>query len=212
MKFRIGLLACVFTLTGLPALAQAGDGGWYGAVDLGQSKYDNGALQNLVPAGWPSTINDTDTGKRLTVGYQFNRNWGVEAGYTDLGSAKVYAKNPSPPIPDVPTYVQENPDAKGWSVAGTGTYPFNDSWSITGRLGMIDARVHDQVQSDGNAFHPDLTETGWKTTYGLGLNWNFDPQWSFRLGYDWFRNLGDSGTTGEYNVSLLSLGVAYRFY
>ncbi|MGE5625593.1 MAG: outer membrane beta-barrel protein [Bacillota bacterium] len=208
---RVASFMSALTIVLLPMAAHA-DGGWYGAFDLGQSRFDSGALQSLVPAGWPSTVSDHDTGHRFTGGYQFNSYWGLEASYTDLGSAKVYAKNPNPPIPDVPTYVQNSFDAKGWGLAGTGTYPFNDAWSVFGRLGMMRAQFHHQVQSDGLFTNPNVTDTAWKTAYGVGANWNFDRNWSLRLGYDWYRKLGNGGTTGEYNVGLLSLGVEYRFF
>ena len=50
-----------------------------------------------------------------------------------------------------------------------------------------------------------------KTTFGIGASYGFTPQFAVRADFDTYRKLGDSNTTGEGTVDMISIGVVYKF-
>ena len=230
---RIAILATVFAL--LPAAASADNSGWYIAADAGQSHYTGlGDVSGII-----TTFNANGTGYRLTAGYQFNLNWGLEASYVDLGQASgngtgnVYGV---PPLGCDIVCVFDQYNVKlmthGWAFAVTGTYPFLNRWSVFVRVGIIDARSELDINNTPIPPNTSATSTNLKSTYGLGVNWSFVDHWALRLGWDRYANLGDSSgtspyflvvnpgnstfqyccsSTGTYNVNLVSLGIVYSF-
>jgi len=204
-KRLISLLA--FSLAALPLPAMADDSGWYAAADLGQAHYNEG---NVAPSGlcsFPpfcttfSNVKLNDTGYRLSGGYQFDARWGLEAGYAGFGEASetVFVRYPLSFIYDAQV------KAHGWVVDGTGSLPLGEGWSITGRLGMIDGHVETQAARVGSS------ATRWRPTLGGSLDWTLTGELGLRLNFDHYRGLGDSATTGEYSVNLITIGVVYRF-
>ena len=71
--------------------AVADDSGWYGGVNIGQSRAnidDARITSGLLGQGFASTSitdDNRDTGYKLFGGYKVNRNFAVEGGYFDLG-------------------------------------------------------------------------------------------------------------------------------
>ncbi|HEY1992252.1 MAG TPA: porin family protein [Gammaproteobacteria bacterium] len=208
MKLCLSMFAAalLFTASSRPAAAE---GGWYLAADAGQSHFSGGVFDgDPFPSTWTRSASDSSTGYRLTGGYQFTPNWGVEAGYLDLGHGTLSGKSPVPAsMPDVGSFASFRIGAKGVFAAGTGTWPIDDQWSLFARAGLVDGRLDDQPYSNGNIASLEQTETSWKATYGVGAKWAFQPQWSLRLGWDGYRQLG-----GQYDLSLISLGVEWRFF
>lgn len=204
----LGILAVLLALS-LPAAA---DSGWYAAADLGQSHFTGGIFDAGFPASWTRSASDSATGYRITAGYQFTSNWGVEGGYVDLGHGTVSARNPHPdPFrPDIATFADYRIGAKGLFAAGTGTWPIDEQWSLFARAGLIDGRLETREHTDGLIAPLNVTETSWKATYGVGAKWKFRPQWSLRLGWDSYRRLGAS-SSGQYDLSLISLGLEWHF-
>ena len=71
--------------------AMAQDAGWYGGANVGrtQASIDDARITSgLLGSGLTTTSiedNDRDRGYKLFGGYQYNKNFAVEAGYFDLG-------------------------------------------------------------------------------------------------------------------------------
>lgn len=105
---------------------------------------------------------------------------------------------------------------RGPAMAFTGTYPITDRWSVFGRLGMIDARVHlalDASPTSDPLLVPSAesdSSTSWSSTFGLGVSWALDDRWDVRLDWDDYVDVGSRNSTGRNSVSLASLGVVYR--
>lgn len=209
-KRFISLLA--FSLAAVPSLAVADGGGWYAAADLGQSHYSEGIVAPLGPCSITNcttliSVNHTGTGYRLSGGYQFDDHWGLEAGYADLGHASdTICIECGTVIVSFLETIQVK--THGWVLDGTGTLPINEAWSLTGRLGMIDAHVEPRVTGFGSG---NFSATRWRWTLGGSLNWALTGNWGLRLNFDHFRRLGDSNATGQFSVNLFTLGVVYRF-
>lgn len=224
-------LAGACALAAAPAMALAVQPGWYVALDGGQTHYTGpSAAVRLMPpvAGWhfagPPTAarkDDTDAGYRLTVGYQLDAYFGVEAGYARLGTAKASGQGAAAPgcspgafcLPLVALVNGESRvDARGFEVAATGTLPLSPQWSLFARLGAFAART--RFESSGLPGPPEVdyrSSTDWKPTYGVGASWSPVDHWALRVDWDRYVHLGDRDTIGRYNVNLLSAGVVYSF-
>ena len=208
----------------IPIIASAAGSGWYLAADRGQAHFADIAAQPdpfvfkipiIVGFESSSSASTQHTGFRLTGGYQFNQYWGLEASYVSLGQATINNNYIDPTDQHVVTAEVKN-RAHGWVLAGTGTYPFNDQWSAFARIGAIDGYLEQDVSLINvclGCYTPptSVSSTAWKVTYGVGVNWSFAHHWIVRLGWDQYRNLGNSNTTGEYTVNLDSIGIVYRF-
>src|SRR3989304_10143115 len=75
------------------------------------------SAQMYLGAGVGASKTDTSENSwTLYGGFQFNPTWGLELGYTDLGSYR-------------------GSDIESWSLAGPGTLPLGARWSLLGKLG-----------------------------------------------------------------------------
>ena len=217
LRASIGFAAVsvLVAVSSLPARAEngSGDPGWYGVGSVGRSRLDDSSKNNVDSAlttggvtGLSSSMDDHDTAYKLQLGYKFTPNWAVEGGYVDLGKFDYRANF---------TGGSANGQAKanGWNIAGVGTYPINEQFSVFGKLGMIDARVKENVSASGagGTVGGNESATKWKANFGVGATYNVARNWGLRAELERFDKLGDNSNTGESNVNLLSLGVAYSF-
>jgi OOP family OmpA-OmpF porin len=81
-----------------------------------------------------SITDDRKRTKSIFGGYEFDRNWAVEAGYTDLGKTGLYA----PMIPGNP-YLHLK--SESFYAAAKYTYPFTERSSVYGKLGLSHTRT-----------------------------------------------------------------------
>lgn len=220
---RIAILAACTVC--LPVVALANNSGWYVAADVGQSHFTgNEYPTNTFFTHVPFT--DTDSGYRLAAGYQFNSYWGLEAGYLDLGqiTGKEDYVNPGHCtlfcFAPSSYYINENFKSHGWSIEFTGTYLFNEHWSVFAHAGAIDARSDSNVyytpippyESGEQPFNTSYDSTNWGSIYGFGVNWVFADKWGVRLSWDRYSNLGNNDNfAGTYSVNLATLGVVFWF-
>lgn len=207
MKIKLFGIVFVAAAMGLPFAAQA-DSGIYLGFDVGQAHY-SGVTGQIASFGGVSHTSDSDTGYRFTGGYQFNQYWGAEASYVDFGQAEGDVTVTSP---SAGTFSVKR-KAHGFVLAGTGTYPFNDTWSGYLRFGTIVGHVEVEGSGTGSLSTSTATQssTDWKVTYGIGVNWKVANNWTVRAGWDQYSSLGNQNTTGEADVNLTSIGVVYRF-
>jgi OmpA-OmpF porin, OOP family len=182
-------VAVLVAASALAIPAYAADDGWFLLGSVGMTKY-----KDKEDPGPGISVDDSDMGFKLGGGYMFNKNLGVEAAYVDLGKEKFTAPG-----------LSADAKANGIVVAALGVFPINEQFSVLGRLGIIDATVK---ISGGGA---DDKSTDVKFTGGIGAAYNINKEFSVRLEYDFYSKLGDKDKTGESDVSMISLGVAYKF-
>lgn len=174
-------------------------------VDLNQSDLDN-AVTSAGATGLSSSLDKHDTGYKAQVGYQFTPNFALEGGYVDLGEGS-YSGN----------YTGGNVNAtikaSGFNIAALGILPINESFSVFGKLGTIRAKVEAQSNATGpaGAATGSVRSTDWESNFGIGGTYNISKQLGIRAEYERFNKLGDSASTGEGDVDLLSAGVMYKF-
>src|ERR1035437_3694650 len=142
----LGLAALAVIAT---PFAVAEDSGWYGGVNIGQSRatiVDARITSGLVGQGAATTSitdDNRDTGYKLFGGYKVNRNFAVEGGYFDLGRFGFTATT----VP--PGTLSGTIKLKGLNLDAVGILPITEKFSAFGRVGMNYAQARDNCTSTG---------------------------------------------------------------
>jgi OOP family OmpA-OmpF porin len=207
---RLYLITAIAAASSLSAFAD--DTGVYvlGSVgssqpDIGQSTFD-GRLGNAGATNVESSWQNSDWGWKAQLGYQFNRNFALEGGYVNLGDVSYNA-----------SYTQGTATGDyrvdGWNVAGLGILPLDNNFSMFGKLGVMDARVTTDLFGTGlgGVGNANDAVTTWRPEYGFGAMYNLTRNAGLRLEFEQINGVGNSSTTGQTNVDLMSLGATYRF-
>jgi len=207
--------SCLLVISSLAPSAFADDGSWYLGADLGRASYSG--LQDIggpffhyyhtVDTPFIGSNTDHDTAYRLTGGYQIDQYFAVEAGYLDLGQAEIKGTVHVAPELSLERPVDDKLKTHGFVADAVGRWPIADGWSVYGRAGEFLSRV---TFDQGNP-SSSTTASGGKFTYGVGVVWTPSGPIGLKLGWDRFANLGDTGSTGQFSVNLLSVGVVYSF-
>lgn len=134
-KTLVTMIAAAATLSGV-SLAHAE--GAYVGVGVAVSRYDF----NVPNAVSSDDHSGTRTAGKLFGGYEFDKTWGVEAGYADFGS-----KGYSFTLAGAPGHFDTNSHA--YYVAGKATAPVNAQLGVFGKLGL--SRNRDGASGSGVA-------------------------------------------------------------
>ena len=186
---------------------------WYvlGSVSHSSTSLDKGGLNTKLQSAGATGVSSADSGTgnyqwRLQLGYRFNDWLALEGGYIDLGKAKYNA-----------TYAGGSAAAK-WKAGGPdlavlGILPVNDSFSLFGKLGVIDAKTKTKIAATGAAaaVSGKPSDTHAEPIYGLGAMYKLTDNAGLRLEYERVNNVGDSVKTGKADVDVVSLGLSYQF-
>ncbi len=175
--------------------ALADEGGFYAGVTAGRS--NTSTPPNLV------LNKSTDTVLGALGGYQFDKNWGVEAFYTEGG--KFSGQN-------VAGSVAVSGNADIWGVDAVGTLPLSDAFSLYGKLGV--GVVNGSVSTVPASTLAGANRTA--VTYGLGGLYNVNASFGIRLGWDRYGAetsgaIGIAGSKDHYNINVYSLGAVFKF-
>lgn len=149
-----GIAAAVLSLAAFGALA-ADAPGFHVGVGAGQAMVDEGVLD------------DEDTAFSGFVGYQFNRYFGLEAGYADFGEIAVPG-----------TSAELEADAA--YLVAVGSVPFTDNFSGYAKAGYSDWNV------DTSLAGLIADDSGNDPTYGIGLQYRFSEYVALRGEYSRF--------------------------
>jgi OmpA-OmpF porin, OOP family len=140
-------IAIAASLAILSSAAMAADQPYfYAGGDVGSTKLEG--------------ADDRETSYGGFAGYQFNENFGLEAGFRRLGDAD---------------FTGGNVKADQYSLSAIGTIPLSNGFSVFGRLGYnrIDSKVRFMGVSDSD--HED------EVLYGAGVGYKFSETVSARL-------------------------------
>lgn len=206
-------IGCVAASALVATTGRAQEAGWYLGGGIGRSAAtidDERITRGLANQGLvTNNIDDRerDTAYRLFGGYQFHRNFGVEAGYFDLGRMG-FTANTTPPgtlVGDV--------RLQGLNLDLVGTLPFADRWALLGRVGGAYVRTRGTFSSTGAVVMPypgtSTSERKFGFKYGLGVAWRMSDAWELRAEAERIRVADSVGNRGD--VDLWTLGVVYRF-
>ncbi|GAB4564613.1 MAG: OmpA family protein [Rhizobacter sp.] len=213
-KFALRLLSLAalgpcFATTGF---AQAAEGGYfYGGGSIGQSraKIDTERINaNLLGAGLSTTSMSTDerdTAYKLFGGYQFNRHFGLEGGYFNLGRFG-FNSTTSPA-----GTLNGEMKVQGVNLDLVGTWPLSARWSALGRVGAQYASTRDSFSSTGAVSVRDANPSKRELNYklGVGMQYEVSPSFLVRAEAERFRINDAVGNHGD--VNMFSVGLVFPF-
>nr|WP_316641733.1 OmpA family protein [uncultured Roseateles sp.] len=199
-------LAGLGSVLATAALAQD-DSYYYGGLSIGsaRARIDQERISNaLVGNGLTVTgfnRDERDTAYKLFGGYQFNRNFAVEAGYFDLG--KFGFVSTTTPAGTLNGQIR----LAGLNLDLIGSLPLTESLSAFVRLGAQHARTRDHFSGSGAVAvlnpNPRSREVNYKA--GAGLQYAFGPSLLLRGEAEHYRVNDAVGNHGGVNVVSLSL-------
>jgi OOP family OmpA-OmpF porin len=169
------------------------DQGWYVGGSIGQSDIDESVAEGLITSG---SVDGEDTGWKLFGDYMFNRNFGVEAGYVDLGKATYSGDFFGSPV------TGGRVEVTGFNVAAIGAFPVTNAFSIFGKLGFFSWEAEASDTTGGVPF--SAKEDGNDVFFGAGISYSFTRSLSVRGEWERFQ-------VDDVDADLLSIGVVYRF-
>ena len=192
---KVIVTTCTFVAASLGSLgaqaAPAAETGWYGGLGVGRSYAD--------PSGVAGSTDDKDTAWKAFGGYQFNRYFGAEAGYVDLGKSSILG-----PTGDSAAF-----DSKVWHANAVGSLPLSDQFALTGKLGI--ARTDTDVSGViGGVPVAGGTDHNTAPTYGLGLRYDINKSFGVRGDWDRYR-VSSSPIAGKSDTDLFSVSGVFRF-
>ena len=169
---------------------------------------EQGLVQGLRGTGLTATTlasDESDTAYKIFGGYQFNRNFGVEVGYFNLGKFGFNLR--TLPAGTLAGTIK----AQGANVDLVGTLPLTENWAVLGRVGAQYAKVRGDFVGSGalgtGNINSRKSDTNGKV--GLGLQYTVSPGFLMRAEAERYR-INDS-VGGHGNVNVVSLSLVFPF-
>jgi OOP family OmpA-OmpF porin len=165
-KWLAAMLGAAAMAVSAGAVAQQADTGWYAGAQIGNAE----------------VFDEDDTAWKVFGGYQINRTFSAELGYTNLGEV------------DVPGGSAE---ATAFELLGVGKFPLANQFSIYGLVGFA------MVEVDVSGPFSNLSDDSTELTYGIGAQYDFSRNMGVRLQWQRYDT--------EEEVDVMSVGVVIKF-
>jgi OOP family OmpA-OmpF porin len=192
MKINKVVVASALALSGLLAATQASAQAFVGA-SIGQSDVDEDITAGLITSG---PVDSKDNAFKVFGGYMFNRHFGVEGAYVDLGEVSYSGSFGSAAVNGGKV------ETTGFNVAALGSYPVTEEFSVFGKIGLF---IWEAEASDTTGGVPFSEKTdGTDISFGLGLNYQFTRNLGVRAEWERFK-------LDEADADLISVGIVWRF-
>ncbi len=161
------------------SVSWAQGGRFYFSAGVGSSKIDTG----ITGLTGTAKLDDTDTGFRLTLGYQLNRNIGFEGFYSRYGTAAISGNTGDRFQFDGTTYqflttAKIKLDTSAIGIGGVFTLPLAEAFDVHARAGMASWRVD---ASSGSSLS---NLNGTDIYYGAGARYDFNKSAAVSLDYE----------------------------
>jgi len=186
-------------ITALASMPTASASGFFIGVNAGSSNFSglNDACDDLLEStqiigGLPVTClitDDSDTTLSINAGYDFNRYIGLEVGYLDLGE---YTADFNVAGVTVPATAEADFTYAGLVL----TAPFNDKFSISARVGGVNANAELSSPVGVSADLEDETAA----FVGASLDYRLFEKISLQVRYDYLSE-----------IDITSVGLRYHF-
>jgi OOP family OmpA-OmpF porin len=229
------ILARLFFLTffgiaqGVSAQDTAGGPGgaaspWYMGLGIGVTDASipaqtvNDANAVFVAAnGAASTIVDEknrSTGLKILIGYKFNPIFAIEGGYASLGETSIHSdfRNGAVPSSSVGSFDLKY-KMSGPFIDAVGTFPFNDRWSLMGRIGAGYIRTSADINGSPLTLlvsNNDKTENKVREKFGAGIDYNMSAGFTVRAEWERYKApdpLGDD----VFDIDTASVSLLFHF-
>lgn len=137
------------------------------------------------------------TGYKAYAGYDFNQNFGLEAGYANFGKLK-----------DREADASVSMETSAFYLAATATLPINPQFSAFVKGGVSQNRTKAVLSGFGQRFSGSEDKTS--GMFGIGAAYHFNQNMSAVAEYENFgKTYSENGA--KLKASLVSIGVRYKF-
>jgi OmpA-OmpF porin, OOP family len=174
------------------------DSGWLVGGSIGQSKFKADC------AG--ASCDDTDTAFRVFGGYMFNKNFGAELGYADLGKLTATASVSG---------ASASADLKStaWDLVAVGVLPFAEKFNAYGKIGMYmaDTKLNGTASAFGLTGSASSSKSNSDLTYTIGAGYDFNKNLGLRVEWQKYSKVGSDDVGGKNDIDVYGVGVVYRF-
>lgn len=169
------------------------DRGFYVSAGIGKSRSGEGCFGVCDP---------TDRSWNVSAGYQFNRNFGVEVGYVDLGETTTSGTVAGAPATAVIK-------SKAVELLGVATLPISERFAFYLKGGVFRSDS-DSVTTGAVVGTGRENDNGF--TFGGGLQYSFSPNIAARLEWQSYSDVG-TGVIGleRDDVVVWRVGARVRF-
>jgi OOP family OmpA-OmpF porin len=176
-------LVAAALLGGALVSAQAAD--FFAGASVGRSHYHVDDFPGV-------SIDRNDTGYKVFGGASFTPNFGLEAGYANLGKVKASAGGMTGSL-----------RGTGFYVDAVGEFPVGGNFSLFGKIGAFRGEAKAEVPTVGSD-----KDTGTDVKFGFGGAYALNKNLSVRAEWERYRFnvFDDKGDT-----DLFSVGVSYKF-
>ena len=165
----------------------------YVGGSIGQSDIDEEITTGLITSG---PVDGKDNAFKIFGGYMFNRHFGIEGAYVDLGEVSYSGDFFGTPV------TGGRVELTGFNVSAVGSYPVNEQFSVFGKVGLFlwDAEANDTT--GGAPF--SAKQDGTDLSFGVGVGYHFTRNLGVRAEWEMFK-------TDDADATLLSVGLLWRF-
>lgn len=206
--------ALLLVVSSLPAMAEYDSAQIYLFGNVGQSSADMGSSKRTLDqlmvdgfgaAGLSSSVDEDDTAYKLGLGMQLNRYFALEGTWVDLGNfAYRGVTNGGSLKVDI--------ESRGFGGSLVGRLPFDDyGLSLYAKVGWHALKTEASVKAvaaRSSSISADETES--VGSWGIGVAWEFAPQFSVIGEFERYLDVGsDDVTGGDADVDFWSLGLRY---
>lgn len=193
MKIGKTLSAAALALSGALAATQVSAQAFVGG-SLGQSDFDDEVTNGLIDAN--RQVDGKDTAWKIFGGYMFNRHFGLEGAYVNLGEVSYSGSFLGAPV------TGGKLEVTGFNVAAIGSYPVTEEFSVFGKIGLFiwDAEANDTT--GGVPFSGK--EDGTDLSFGVGIGYQFTRNLGLRAEWEMFK-------ANDADTSLISVGLQWKF-
>jgi OOP family OmpA-OmpF porin len=204
---RLLTLATLAPLAASPVLAQ--DSYNYGGLSLGNSysrMEEQRTADSVLGVNGPAVITGRDRAHfsyRLFGGHQFNRYFGVEAAFFDLGNFGFAADAPGG------KNLQGTLKQQGIGIDAVGTWPITERFSLVGRLGGTYAKSRNSFTGTATIPNASPSNREGNPKGGLGMQYAFNPSFLMRAEVERYRVSDAVGHRG--NVDRGSISLVFPF-
>jgi OOP family OmpA-OmpF porin len=174
-------------------------------------------IPSFIIDGWATE--DKATTYAFGGGFNFNRYFGIEAGYQNLGKVAVLWTGTGPVMSGTNIFnsngaAKWSADVDGFYVGPTVSFPINDQYAITGRAGWYHWKADLKLYASAGGIlngttvpagtSVDGSNKATDTYVGLGVSYKVNKNVGFNLGYAECKGV-------EYKTKNVTLGARYSF-
>ena len=223
-SIRVPGVIMVALAFGLGTSGRATAEGFYFALSGGASSFDlpynkAGVDQFLVEelefndvtvVGLESSLDDSDSGWGVTVGYRWGRYVAAELGFTNFGEA-LYDVDVTAEFADGTIGIGEGSlrtRIQGPALSVLGLLPVGTAFDLHLRGGVLFADTRERVRLVDEPY--ELDGRSKDLFAGLGATWNFAENYSARLEYQRYFDVGDDDKTDEQDVDFIAVSLLFR--